>query len=266
MSQLLGGISVGDIKVFEAEQVFDNRFIQNKIDYLNAIINAFDWASMDKTPEETALWEYISSAPSDLAELADDIPVEDGDAIMKDVNDSIVRFCTTLMGDYAADQGMKFKAYGGSGKDVSVSGSYAGWTGTDRWYRVRTDDYVYNGNYANNNSYTPTNTFTQTKELVAGTYIFAIDALMDAQGKKGTIINHNYGYYSPDTRSAIKRGVLTLSILNKEGETVFESTPVDLDNVYYKTGVVAFNIPEGQEGDYTFKIYANDTYAENLKV
>ena len=263
MSQLLGGISVGDIKVYEAEQVFDNRFIQNKIDYLNAIINAFDWASMDKTPEETALWEYISSAPSDLAELADDIPVENGDAIMKDVNDSIVRFCTTLMGDYAADQGMKFKAYGGSGKDVSVSGSYAGWTGTDRWYRVRTDDYVYNGNYANNNSYTPTNTFTQTKELVAGTYIFAIDALMDAQGKKGTIINHNYGYYSPDTRSAIKRGVLTLSILNKEGETVFESTPVDLDNVYYKTGVVAFNIPEGQEGDYTFKIYANDTYAEN---
>ena len=261
MSQLLGGISVGDIQVYEAEQVYDNRFIQNKIDYLNAIINVYDWESYKKTDVESKLWEYIKNAPAALADLSDGTTVEDGEKLITAINDSVVRFCTTLMGDYAADQGMKFKAYGGTGKDVAVSGSYAGWTGTDRWYRVRTEDYVYNGNYANNNAYTPTTTFTQTKNLAAGTYIFAIDAFMDAQGKKGTIINHDYGYYSPDTRSAVKRGELTLSIVNESGEAVFESKTIDLDNVYYKTAVLAFNIPEGQDGTYTFKIYANDTYA-----
>ena len=82
---------------------------------------------------------------------------------------------------------------------------------------------------------------------------------MDMMAKKGTIINHGYGYYSPDTRAAVCRGQLTLSILDGTDEK-FVGQTIALDDEVYQTGVVAFSIPEGQEGEYTFKIFGNDTY------
>jgi hypothetical protein len=52
---------------------------------------------------------------------------------------------------------------------------------------------------------------------------------------------------------------LTLSILDGTDEK-FVGQTIALDDEVYQTGVVAFSIPEGQEGEYTFKIFGNDTY------
>ena len=92
MSQFIGGISVGNIKVFEAQQVFDNRFVQNKIDYLNAIINVYDWAGMDKTPEEQALWDGLKVLPEELNNMADMASVEEGTAMIEDADGKVAKF------------------------------------------------------------------------------------------------------------------------------------------------------------------------------
>ncbi len=270
ISQLLDGISIGNFQLFEAEQVYDNRFLQNKIDYLNAIINVYDWEGMQKNDAETKLWNFIKAAPTNLAEMSDATTVEDGNNKVTEVNDSIAKFYAAFFGDYAADQKMKFQKRGGSGRDIEIgnSNSYYGWTAssdyTYRWYYGRTEDYVLSGNYANNNSYSPNIIITsEQKSLAAGSYIFALDSYMDAQGKKGTLNGHNDGSYNLAYRPALCRGELTLSVLNEEGEEVYTGSTIALDNQTYKTGVVAFNIPEGQDGNYSFKIYANDTYATN---
>ena len=257
MSQLLTGISVGNIKVYEATQVYDNRFVQNKIDYLNAIINVYDWESMDKTAEETRLWNFIKAAPENLTYMADITSVEDGEKTITAVNDSIAKFFGAFFGDYAAENNMKLLKRGGSGKAVQGQ-TFFGWTKNDnRWYQQRAVDDYYWGNYGF--GYNNSATFTQTKNLAAGYYVFAIDAYMTSYGKKQTIENNGNGYY----QSANCRGELTLSILDSEGEEKFKGTTIALDNQKYKTGVVAFSIPEGQGGDYTFKIFGADTYAEN---
>ncbi len=270
ISQLLDGISIGNFQLFEAEQVYDNRFLQNKIDYLNAIINVYDWEGMQKNDAETKLWNFIKAAPTNLAEMSDATTVEDGNNKVTEVNDSIAKFYAAFFGDYAADQKMKFQKRGGTGKDIEIgnSNSYYGWTAssdyTYRWYYGRTEDYVLSGNYANNNSYSPNIIITsEQKSLAAGSYIFALDSYMDAQGKKGTLNGHSDGSYNLAYRPALCRGELTLSVLNEEGEEVYTGSTIALDNQTYKTGVVAFNIPEGQDGKYSFKIYANDTYATN---
>lgn len=259
MSQFLDGISLGNIKIYEAEQVYDNRFLQNKVDYLNAIINVFDWEGMTKTDEETKLWNFIKAAPEDLKEMADGTSVEDGDAKIAEVNDSIVRFCATFFGDYAADNAIRFQDGGSVAKGT---GAVAGWTPSNRWWHDNKAEAIkYWGNYAY--LYGCTENVTQKKNLAAGAYVFAVDAYMDAMCKKGTINNHSFGYYSADTRTALCRGELTLSILNADGETVYTGSTVALDNLTYQTGVVAFSIPEGQDGEYTFKISANDVYETN---
>ena len=270
ISQLLDGISIGNFRLFEAEQVYDNRFLQNKIDYLNAIVSVCDWEGMKKSDAETRLWDFVKAAPGELASMADATTVEEGNKRVAEVNDSVARFYAAFFGDFAADQKMKFQKRGGTGRDIEIgnSNSYYGWTAasayTYRWYYGRTEDYVLSGNYANNNSYSPNIVITsEQKNLAAGSYIFALDSYMDAQGKKGTLNGHNDGSYNLAYRPALCRGELTLSVLNEEGEEVYTGSTVALDNQTYKTGVVAFNIPEGQDGKYSFRIFANDTYATN---
>lgn len=257
MSQFLDGVSVGNIKVYEATQVYDNRFIQNKIDYLNAIIGVYDWESMEKTAAETKLWEFIKAAPEDLAEMSDATTVEDGETKITAVNDSIAKFFGAFFGDYAADNAIRLEDGGGVSKGT---GAVAGWAPNQRWWHTNKAANLYWGNFAY--TYGNSNTITQTKNLAAGSYVFAVDAFMDAMGKKGTINGHNYGYYSPETISAICRGELTLSVLNESNEAIFTGKTVALDNQTYLTGVVAFTIPEGQDGNYTFKIFGADSYAE----
>ena len=147
ISQLLDGISIGNFQLFEAEQVYDNRFLQNKIDYLNAIINVYDWEGMQKNDAETKLWNFIKAAPTNLAEMSDATTVEDGNNKVTEVNDSIAKFYAAFFGDYAADQKMKFQKRGGSGRDIEIgnANSYYGWRAssdyTYRWYYGRTEDY-----------------------------------------------------------------------------------------------------------------------------
>ena len=258
MSQLLGGISIGNIKVYEATQVYDNRFIQNKIDYLNAIINVYDWANMDKTEAEAKLWEFIKAAPEDLAEMSDAISVEDGETKITAVNDSIAKFFGAFFGDYAADNGMRFQDGGGVSKGT---GAVAGWSTTTRWWHTNKATDLYWGNFAYGNVNNET-VSSQKKNLAAGSYVFAVDAYMDSQCKKGTIENLVFGWYEAKFTPAVYPGELTLSILNESGEVVYKSNTLALDNRKYKTGVVAFTIPEGQDGEYSFKIEAVDKYAD----
>ena len=254
MSQLLGGISVGNIQVFEAQQVYDNRFIQNKIAYINAIKNVYDWDGMQKTPEEQNVWDGFKGLSEELEDMADNTSVDDGAAKIEEVDGKIAEFVTTFFGDYAADQGIRLQ----DGAAVTKkSDPVAGWATTQRWWHTKGNADLYWGNYAY--TYANSNTITQTKTLAPGSYVFAVDAFMDMMAKKGTIINHSYGYYSPDTRAAVCRGQLTLSILDGTDEK-FVGQTIALDDEVYQTGVVAFSIPEGQEGEYTFKIFGNDTY------
>ena len=254
ISQLLGGISVGQIQVFEAQKVFDNRFVQNKIDYLNAIINVYDWAGMTKTDQEQSVWDGFKTLPEDLNNMADMTSVEEGTKMIEDVDAKTAEFLNTFFGDYAADQGIRLQDGGGVSKGT---GSVAGWATTQRWWHTKGNANLYWGNFAW--TYANSDVITQTKSLAAGSYIFAADAFMDAMGKKGTILNHSYGYYSSDTRSAVCRGELTLSILDGS-DVKFAGQTIALDNQTYQTGVVAFTIPEGQEGDYTFQINGHDKY------
>ena len=256
MSQLLPGISVGKIQIFEAQQVFDNRFIQNKIDYINAIKSVYDWDGMQKTPEEQNIWDGFKGLSEDLEDMADNTTVDDGAAKIEEVDGKIAEFVTTFFGDYAADQSIRLEDGGGVSKGT---GSVAGWATTQRWWHTKGNADLYWGNFAY--SYNNSDVITQTKTLAPGSYIFAADAFMDAMGKKNTIINHTYGYYSPDTRSAVCRGELTLSILDGSDPKYVGQT-IALDNQTYLTGVVAFSIPEGQEGEYTFQIFGADTYGE----
>ena len=217
----------------------------------------------DKTAEETKLWNFIKAASEDLAEMSDATSVEDGEKKVTEVNDSIVRFCATFFGDYAADNKIRFQD--GAASVGKTTGAVAGWSANNRWWYTKGNSNLYWGNYAY--LYACSEVSQQTKTLAAGAYVFAVDAYMDAMAKKGTIINHGYGYYSSDTRTALCRGALTLSILNEAGEPVYTGKTIALDNLTHQTGVVAFNIPEGNDGVYTFKIDANDTYeALNQKV
>ena len=262
LSQLLDGISIGNIQVYEATQVYDNRFLQNKIDYLNAIINVYDWESMDKTPAETNLWNFIKAAPEDLNGMADIISVEDGTTMVNAVNDSIVKFCGTFFGDYATEKGIRFQ----DGGTVAIGNKnynttpIANWSTTQRWGHTQGNANLNFGNYAY--VWGNTETVTQKLNLSAGSYVFALDAYMNAVGKKNTVNAHNNGSYYDDDRTAICRGELTLSVLNENDEEVYSSKIVPLDNQVYQTGVVAFNIPQGMDGDYTFKIFVADTYLE----
>ena len=96
MSQLLGGISVGNIQVFEAQQVYDNRFIQNKIDYINAIKNVYDWDGMQKTPEEQNVWDGFKGLSEELEDMADNTSVDDGAAKIEEVDGKIAEFVSTF--------------------------------------------------------------------------------------------------------------------------------------------------------------------------
>lgn len=262
LSQLLDGISIGNIQVYEATQVYDNRFLQNKIDYLNAIINVYDWESMDKTPAQTNLWNFIKAAPEDLNGMADIISVEDGTTMVNAVNDSIVKFCGTFFGDYATEKGIRFQDGGtiNIGDKKTRTNPIAGWSTTQRWGHTKGNANLNFGNYAY--AWGNTETVTQKLNLSAGSYVFALDAYMNAVGKKNTVNAHTNGYYTDGDRTAICRGELTLSVLNENDEEVYSGKIVPLDNQVYQTGVVAFNIPQGMNGDYTFKIFVADTYKE----
>ena len=257
ISQLLSGISVGNIQVYEATQVYDNRFVQNKIDYLNAIIGVYKWEDMTKTDEEAKLWNYIKAAPELLENMPNETGVEAGQAIVSEVNDSIVRFCNVLMGDFAAENKMRFED---DGTAVSKNTNpIAGWGGaTTRWWHSKNASNVDWGRFLY--SYNNSQPLSQKKTLTAGSYVFSIEAYMNSDTYRNTIENHDK---NTTKYSAVCRGELTLSILNEEGEEVYAGQTVALDNQNYKTGFVAFNIPEGQDGTYTFKILAADTYAEN---
>ena len=256
ISQLLSGISVGNIQVYEAEKVYDNRFVQNKIDYLNAIVNVYNWDGMTKTAEETKLWDYIKAAPEVLEGLSNGPDVETGEVIFTEVCDSIVRFCNVFMGDFAAENKMRFEDGDGVSKNTNP---IAGWNGaTTRWWHTKGASTVEWGRFLY--SYNNSEPLSQTKTLTAGSYVFSIDAYMNSDTYRNTIENHDK---NTTKHSAVCRGELTLSILNEEGEEVYTGKTVGLDNQNYKTGFVAFTIPEGQDANYTFKILAADTYAEN---
>ena len=258
MSQLLGGISIGNIQVFEAQQVYDNRFIQNKIDYINAIKNVYDWDSMQKTPEEQNVWDGFKGLSEELEDMADNTSVDDGSAKIEEVDGKIAEFVNTFFGDYAADNGMRFQDGGGVSKGT---GSVAGWSTSTRWWHTKGAADLYWGNFAYGNVNNET-VSSQKKNLAAGSYVFAVDAYMDSQCKKGTIENLLFGWYEAKFSPAVYPGELTLSILNESGEVVYKSNTLALDNRKYKTGVVAFTIPEGQDGEYSFKIEAVDKYAD----
>ena len=262
LSQLLDGISIGNIQVYEATQVYDNRFLQNKIDYLNAIINVYDWESMDKTPAQTNLWNFIKAAPEDLNGMADIISVEDGTTMVNAVNDSITNFFGAFFGDLATEKGIRFQD-GGTipiGNKNYNTNPIAGWSTTQRWGHTQGNANLNFGNYAY--VWGNTETVTQKLNLSAGSYVFALDAYMNAVGKKNTVNAHSNGSYTDNDRTAICRGELTLSVLNENDEEVYSGKIVPLDNQVYQTGVVAFNIPQGMDGDYTFKIFVADTYLE----
>jgi hypothetical protein len=209
---------------------------------------------MQKTPEEQNIWDGFKGLSEELEDMADNTSVDDGAAKIEEVDGKIAEFVTTFFGDYAADQGIRLEDGGGVSKGT---GSVAGWATTQRWWHTKGNANLYWGNFAY--TYANSNTITQTKTLAPGSYVFAVDAFMDIMAKKGTIINHSYGYYSADTRAAVCRGQLTLSILDGTDEK-FVGQTIALDDEVYQTGVVAFSIPEGQEGEYTFKIFGNDTY------
>ena len=269
ISGLQDGVSLGNIHVYEATQVYDNRFLQNKIDYLNAIINVYDWESMDKTPAQTNLWNFIKAAPEDLNGMADMTSVEDGTTMVNAVNDSITNFFGAFFGDFAAENKIRFQDSNDAPSNKATS--VAGWAPTNRWSHSKLNSEIFWGNYAWGNA--NSETITQTKELKAGTYVFAIDSYLDAIGSRPAMNNASSkgkdyvatragGWYNDCNRSAICRGKMTLSILDEQGEKFVGST-IDLDNQVDQTAVVAFAIPEGEDGEYTFKITAVDTYAEN---
>ena len=134
---------------------------------------------MQKTPEEQNVWDGFKVLSEELADMADNTSVDDGTAKIEEIDGKIAEFVTTFFGDYAADQGIRLEDGGGVSKGT---GSVAGWATTLRWWHTKGAADLYWGNHPY--TYSNSDVITQTDYLSPGSYVFAVDAFMDAMAMK----------------------------------------------------------------------------------
>ena len=256
-------VEIKDVEIYPAVEVADVRKAAEPLTFAKAILGAYNWASSDELDglkENIEVVEGITSenGPSDLSDALEGLQDAVSDFLAANMDDYISTCTTGTKWQDVTTKGQKIKTIGDwthfyiddagernfntdrmmhcNNNDQATRESMAYW--------LSIPDYGY-GNALGKQG------LIMTKDLKAGSYIFALKGNSHTNYQSNTPYAGANGYISND---GWRQAMMTISIENESGEIVGEATNAALPALWddYEQVVVVVNIPA--DGKYNFVV------------
>ncbi|WP_288280389.1 hypothetical protein [uncultured Prevotella sp.] len=256
-------VEIKDIAIYPAVEVADARKAAEPLAFAKAVRDANNWPESD---ELTGLKENIENVEGINTEMKPDELTE----MLEGLQDALNEFISANLDDYISTcaVGTKWADVSTKGQKIKTIGDWKHFFINDSGQRDFNTDRMM---HCNNNNQAEREAMAywlsmpdfgygsalglqgliMTKELKAGSYIFALKGNSHTNYQSNTPYTGANGYISND---GWKQAKMTISIENAAGETIAEKTVEALPALWdeYGQAVVVANVPS--DGEYSFVV------------